>query len=129
MEPFSKKNFTAALARRRDEVLAALWQIEARVQERNSRQTTPLNGQAGIPEHEQAALIDHLNHWYRSELAEIDLALERIRQDIYGTCRSCGEPIELAWLEAFPETELCRPCQTAAAGGAIDDRSRPWHRS
>lgn len=115
MEPSVREIFAGALRRRRDEALAALWQIEARsLDERNLDDARSLHTDRG-----HRALIDYMIRWYRSELTEIDQALERIRQQSYGNCRSCNRQIDLRWLEAFPEIELCRRCQTIGAGRDI----------
>jgi DnaK suppressor protein len=42
----------------------------------------------------------------RAELAEVDAALERIRQGTYGRCEATGEEISAARLEAIPWTRL-----------------------
>lgn len=40
-------------------------------------------------------------------------ALERIAKGAYGTCVSCGKPIEPAVLEADPTSTLCKQCKAA----------------
>jgi uncharacterized protein (DUF302 family)/RNA polymerase-binding transcription factor DksA len=45
------------------------------------------------------------------ELAAIDAALQRIDTHTYGTCVSCGEPIEPARLVSSPEAARCLACQ------------------
>lgn len=47
----------------------------------------------------------------RTELAEIQEALLRIRDGQYGACLSCGEAIALARLKAQPEGPRCLKCQ------------------
>jgi DnaK suppressor protein len=47
----------------------------------------------------------------RQALADIELALVRIRTGHYGYCRSCGARIPLVLLEAIPKTTLCLVCQ------------------
>jgi DnaK suppressor protein len=47
----------------------------------------------------------------RRALAEIELALVRMRTGRYGLCRSCGTRIPIAVLEAVPKTTLCLACQ------------------
>jgi RNA polymerase-binding transcription factor DksA len=47
----------------------------------------------------------------RRALADIELALVRIRTGRYGLCRSCGNRIPVAVLEAVPKTTLCLACQ------------------
>jgi RNA polymerase-binding transcription factor len=46
----------------------------------------------------------------RRELAEIDAALERIREGRYGTCLNCGGPMGLQRLRAIPEARYCLAC-------------------
>ena len=41
----------------------------------------------------------------------IEDALARIRNDKYGICEECGEPISSARLEAVPWTRWCRDCK------------------
>ena len=41
----------------------------------------------------------------------IEEALARIRQERYGTCEECGQPISKARLEAVPWARLCKPCK------------------
>ena len=52
----------------------------------------------------------------REDLAGVELALERLDEGTYGTCRVCGEPIPEEELEAVPVAALCaahRPADTA----------------
>jgi DnaK suppressor protein len=44
------------------------------------------------------------------ELARVDAALERLANDAYGACVSCGEPIEPRRLAFDPATPLCLDC-------------------
>ena len=57
------------------------------------------------------------------ELAQIEYALELIRQDKYGLCEVCNGKIPLARLNALPYAKTCIECQRAAesgeGGGAI----------
>jgi hypothetical protein len=46
----------------------------------------------------------------RRELADIDAALERIREGRYGFCLSCGGPMGLQRLRAIPEARYCVGC-------------------
>lgn len=45
------------------------------------------------------------------ELANVDMALERIREGTYGACENCNEPIPLARLQALPYATSCIDCQ------------------
>lgn len=47
-----------------------------------------------------------------SLLKKIDLALEKMKDDTYGLCENCGEPIALARLMARPVAQLCIDCKT-----------------
>ena len=47
----------------------------------------------------------------RRALADIELALVRMRTGHYGYCRICGTGIPLVVLEAIPKTTLCLACQ------------------
>ncbi len=53
-------------------------------------------------------------------LAQLDLALERIREGTFGTCRACGRPIGARRLNAVPWSSLCLPCQEAADRGDLE---------
>ena len=44
-------------------------------------------------------------------IAEINEALERIENDIYGICEECEEEISEGRLKAAPETALCIDCK------------------
>jgi DnaK suppressor protein len=50
----------------------------------------------------------------RGHLAELDDALDRLRQGSYGRCERCGQPIAAARLAARPAARTCITC--AAAG-------------
>jgi len=44
-------------------------------------------------------------------LQEIDAALERLDQGIFGICEECGEPIAERRLRLMPHAALCIKCQ------------------
>ena len=46
----------------------------------------------------------------RLHLAEVDAAIERLRDGRYGTCERCGGPIAPARLEARPVARTCINC-------------------
>jgi RNA polymerase-binding transcription factor DksA len=50
----------------------------------------------------------------RGHLAELDHALDRLRQGSYGRCERCGRPIAAERLAARPAARTCITC--AAAG-------------
>jgi len=45
-------------------------------------------------------------------LADVEHALEKYDAGTYGTCDSCGQPIEQARLEAMPQASLCLNCKS-----------------
>jgi DnaK suppressor protein len=47
------------------------------------------------------------------ELNEVDAALARLRDERYGVCVDCGEPIAPARLLAYPTAMRCIECQQA----------------
>ena len=44
-------------------------------------------------------------------LKKIDKALQKIENETYGECESCGDPIGIKRLEARPVTDLCIRCK------------------
>jgi RNA polymerase-binding protein DksA len=46
-----------------------------------------------------------------AELREIDAALARLKDNVYGTCLECGAPIPFARLDAYPMAARCVACQ------------------
>lgn len=46
-----------------------------------------------------------------NDIAQIDIALERIKKDQYGLCVGCGHLIEKERLEFKPEILFCIDCQ------------------
>lgn len=46
----------------------------------------------------------------RVSIKEVQHALERLDNGTYGECEKCGEPINIARLEALPAAPLCINC-------------------
>jgi DnaK suppressor protein len=46
----------------------------------------------------------------RDTLAEVDKALDKLASGSYGSCESCGNPIDPVRLEAMPATRFCINC-------------------
>lgn len=46
-----------------------------------------------------------------SALADVDAALLRIEQGVFGRCVECAQEIQLERLEILPMAALCMPCQ------------------
>lgn len=47
----------------------------------------------------------------RELLFQTEKALDRLDNNTYGLCESCGEPIGKMRLMAFPRATLCMPCK------------------
>lgn len=45
------------------------------------------------------------------EVRDIDAAMRRIADRTYGSCIDCGDPIDVARLEAYPTAKRCLACQ------------------
>lgn len=58
-----------------------------------------------------------LSNHARGLLVQIDDAVRRIDQGVYGVCESCGERIERARLDALPYATLCMDCKRRAETG------------
>lgn len=56
------------------------------------------------------------------ELANIENALERLREGKYGSCEMCNEAIPMARLNALPYATLCIKCQREVERTGGDDR-------
>ena len=55
--------------------------------------------------------VQRLDH--RSRLIhDIDAALEKLQNHIYGSCEKCGQPISSKRLDALPWSRLCFACQS-----------------
>lgn len=45
------------------------------------------------------------------ELADVEAAITRIEQGVYGSCLDCGAEIELERLRVYPTAKRCQQCQ------------------
>ena len=63
------------------------------------------------------------------ELAQIEGAIERIRQGTYGQCDICSGKIPLARLNALPYALTCIECQRAAETGGGNAVGADWSRA
>jgi DnaK suppressor protein len=51
----------------------------------------------------------------RSNLRDVNLALDKVSSGRFGTCERCGRPIAPERLEAIPWARLCIDCKKAGA--------------
>jgi len=52
----------------------------------------------------------------KRQIEEIEYALEKIDQGIFGVCESCNKKINKDRLEVLPQAKLCFTCQTKKGG-------------
>ena len=69
----------------------------------------PDGATSGFERAQVAALLETA----KTELAELELASDRLRDGDYGICENCGEPIAFARLEALPNVRTCVRCAGA----------------
>ena len=58
-------------------------------------------------------------------VAEVDAALQRVREGTYGVCERCGEAIAAERLVAIPEARHCVPCQQTIDAKQAEVSQRP----
>ena len=51
-------------------------------------------------------------------LAEVEHALRKFEQGTYGTCDTCGLPVEAERLEVLPQANLCLNCKSLQSKNA-----------
>ena len=66
----------------------------------------PEGSTVGFERAQISALLDHA----RTQLAELDAAVGRLRSGGYGICEDCGDPIPTERLEAHPAARACIAC-------------------
>jgi RNA polymerase-binding protein DksA len=57
-----------------------------------------------------ASALESLSETERAELTRIQASLARMERGSYGTCSTCRATIDLARLDAVPETDRCGGC-------------------
>jgi len=62
---------------------------------------------------QQQSMVQANRSAARSQLEQVNTALRRIREDDYGDCLACEEPIPFSRLKVKPESPLCIDCQRA----------------
>lgn len=51
----------------------------------------------------------------RASLNDVEHALEKFKKGTYGSCDSCGQPIDPGRLEVLPQANLCMSCKAKQA--------------
>lgn len=88
-------------------------------------------GREAETEEESPDLVDKASSSYTKEfmfrlsnsdrqlLQMVNAAIDRIRNNEFGTCQNCEEPINDKRLEAVPWARLCRDCQELQEQGKL----------
>lgn len=61
----------------------------------------------------ESQIFDALSENEQKKLHEINEAMKRIEEGVYGKCVVCGSNIEMKRLEAIPEAKKCIVCKMA----------------
>src|SRR5688500_7383580 len=99
------------LVKRRDRIMARIGEIDAQLRqlERNALRNEPV-------EQQRRHMLTYLSGFHRTEIDQVDSALNRMATDKYGLCLGCNRSIEADWLESFPEAEFCSTCYRVKEG-------------
>lgn len=83
---------------------------------RENLRTTEIQDDA-ITEIEGHDRLSATSEELKKDLQDVDRALERFEQGVYGVCVSCGNKIEEERLEAIPTALMCLACQKKTKSG------------
>jgi RNA polymerase-binding transcription factor DksA len=64
-------------------------------------------------EAEETANRLDIEEMLKSELEEVENALQRLENNAYGRCENCGNEIDKKLLEINPESRFCKSCKLA----------------
>ena len=104
----SNEEYRSALLSRLAELDTRLHQIEAELDEPNSKDWEEL-----AVEREGDEVLEQLGQSGQAEIAKIRAALKRLRDGNYGECVRCNEQISIDRLNVLPDTPLCKTCAIA----------------
>lgn len=101
------------------QLLASKREIESRLERTHKHiyqkdEPVSANFNEQIKQTENDALVRALEEEGQEELRQINRALQRLESGDYLECRSCGQPIGEARLQAIPHAEQCIKCASAA---------------
>ena len=88
-----------------------------------NRASAPAVGEAkeGSPygkKEEGASEAFELEKRLMDTLSEVEHALRKFEKGTYGTCDSCGRPVEMERLEVLPQAKLCLNCMAQQSKNA-----------
>lgn len=110
MEQNVLDTFQALLEEKRSEILKGVERTLTELEEQGGNIPDP-NDRASAESGRNFEL--RIRQREQKLLSKIDDALQRITDDEFGECESCGDTIGLKRLEARPVTSLCIECKTA----------------
>ena len=122
LTPAEIKQFQALLLSRRSEILGDVSTMENETlhKNRSDLSNVPLHmADLGTDNYEQEFTLG-LMDGERKVLKEIDDALQRIEEGIYGICQAKGEPISKQRLEAIPWARYCVSCAELLEKGLLN---------
>lgn len=77
--------------------------------------------------HQRGEMSDEQERRDRDELEQVEAALKRLDDGVYGDCSACGEPIALQRLQVQPAAPRCAACQADFEHIAAQARSPSRH--
>jgi DnaK suppressor protein len=115
------RKLRANLLRRREGIRRALEDARSQLHTSSNREVGDAVDVALDAEHHE--ISSQLAQVESAELAQIDIALDRITTGDYGVCVDCGRSIPLARLQALPYATSCIKCQCGreVAGGGTSN--------
>jgi RNA polymerase-binding transcription factor DksA len=108
LSPTENARYKARLLARQHELTSRLYAIEADFEQPRN----PDDDDRAL-ERSNDEVLEKLGVSGQEELRAIDAALDRLHKGTYGTCAKCGTPIEVARLDALPQTPFCNACAHA----------------
>jgi RNA polymerase-binding protein DksA len=115
-----QKHFEKRLHEERERLTQALGKLESSVLKRTQRDSAgDLSAYSIHPADLGTDAIDREKDLLVASaegrrLVEIDEAIQRLTDGIFGTCESCGKEIDHRRLEVVPHARLCLKCQEKA---------------
>ena len=100
--------YESRLHKLRDEMTLRINAIDKDIHHREQPVEKDFAEQATQLENDE--VLNALGHEAKTIVQQIDKALLSIKEDVYGVCNKCGEPIAEARLTAVPYVTLCIDC-------------------
>ena len=104
--------YSGRLRQRREQIKLTLGHLET--EKRQAESNTEWLDDAAY--RRRISLLNRVTSWYRTEMTQIENALNRVRSNQYGLCAACRRPIDARQLEKAPESEYCFACEKVRHG-------------